>query len=193
MNVSTTSKWDLSREDIKSAAKDEKELLLEHDSDPDENMLFNQPSTSAETKVDGKMDNVRLQIQEVTEVMRENVQKVMERGERLEDLQEVSDRLSMVGNEFRAAAKKAQQRAWLQNFKTRIVLVTITVTVVVCIIVTARTMAHWRVVYTRGAIARRKCVIVQTSFAKFSRRKINRPSGTALSANECWMPAFTFH
>lgn len=78
--------------------------------------------------------SVRLQIQEVTEVMRENVQKVMERGERLEDLQEVSDRLSMVGNEFRAAAKKAQQRAWLQNFKTRIVLVTITVTVVVCII-----------------------------------------------------------
>lgn len=77
---------------------------------------------------------MRLQIQEVTEAMRENVQKVMERGERLEDLQEASDRLSMAGNEFRTAAKKAQQRAWLQNFKTRIVLVAITVTVVICII-----------------------------------------------------------
>lgn len=66
--------------------------------------------------------------------MRENVQKVIERGEKLEDLQEVSDRLTMAGNEFRAAARKAQQRAWLQNFKTRIILVTITVTVVVCII-----------------------------------------------------------
>ncbi|XP_006619731.1 vesicle-associated membrane protein 4-like isoform X1 [Apis dorsata] len=134
--MSTSNKWDLSAEDIKTAAKDEKELLLEHDSDPDENMLFNRPSTSmAETKADGKMDSVRLQIQEVTEVMRENVQKVIERGEKLEDLQEVSDRLTMAGNEFRAAARKAQQKAWLQNFKTRIILVTITVTVVVCIIV----------------------------------------------------------
>ncbi|XP_053980385.1 uncharacterized protein LOC128889345 isoform X2 [Hylaeus anthracinus] len=137
--MSAASKWNLSREDIQTAAKDEKELLLEHDSDPDENMLFNQPSTSTTetntSKTDGKMDSVRLQIHEVTEVMRDNVQKVMERGERLEDLQEASDRLSMVGGEFRAAAKRAQQRAWLQNFKTRIILVAITVTVVVCIIV----------------------------------------------------------
>lgn len=78
--------------------------------------------------------SVRLEIQKVTEVMRENVQKVMERGERLEDLQEASNRLTMAGDEFRAAAKKAQQRAWLQNFKTRIILVTITVTIVICII-----------------------------------------------------------
>ncbi|CAK9794953.1 Vesicle-associated membrane protein 4 [Anthophora quadrimaculata] len=134
--MSTTGKWDLSREDIKTAATDEKELLLEHDSDQDENMLFNRPSTSSEdTQADGKMDSVRLQIREVTEVMRENVQKVMERGERLEDLQEASERLNMTGNEFRATAKKAQQRAWLQNFRTRIILVTITVTVVICIIV----------------------------------------------------------
>ncbi|XP_076765930.1 vesicle-associated membrane protein 3 isoform X2 [Xylocopa sonorina] len=134
--MSASSKWDLSREDIKTAANDEKELLLEHDSDHDEHMLFNQPSTSAtEAKTDGKMDSVRLQIQEVTEVMRDNVQKVMERGERLEDLQEASDRLNVTGNEFRATAKKAQQRAWLQNFKTRIVLIAVTVTVVICIIV----------------------------------------------------------
>ena len=48
-------------------------------------------------------------------------------------------------------------------------------------------------VYFRGAIARGTRIIVQTSFAKLSWRKINRPSGTALSANEWWMPAFTFH
>lgn len=138
--------------------------------------VSSRPSTStAETKVDGKMDryipdtllrlgdrrlrvtnfsfvhycrvafkssiqrsllgsSVRLQIQEVTEVMRENVQKVMERGDKLEDLQEASDRLNSAGNEFRSAAKKAQQRAWFQNFRARIILVTITMTVVICII-----------------------------------------------------------
>ncbi|XP_076629607.1 vesicle-associated membrane protein 3 isoform X2 [Colletes latitarsis] len=137
--MSSASKWNLSRDDIQTAAKDEKELLLEHDSDPDENMLFNRPSTSSmetsTSKADGKMDSVRLQIQEVTDVMRDNVQKVIERGERLEDLQEASDRLNVTGGEFRAAAKRAQQRAWLQNFKTRIILIAVTVTVVVCIIV----------------------------------------------------------
>ncbi|XP_043252644.1 synaptobrevin homolog 2-like isoform X2 [Colletes gigas] len=137
--MSSSSKWNLSRDDIQTAAKDEKELLLEHDSDPDENMLFNRPSTSSmetsTSKGDGKMDSVRLQIQEVTDVMRDNVQKVIERGERLEDLQEASDRLNVAGGEFRAAAKRAQQRAWLQNFKTRIIIIAVTVTVVVCIIV----------------------------------------------------------
>ncbi|XP_076302620.1 vesicle-associated membrane protein 4 isoform X2 [Lasioglossum baleicum] len=137
--MAAASKWNLSREDIQTAAKDEREKLLEHDSDPDEDMLFNRPNTSSmessPSKADSKMDSVRLQIQEVTEVMRDNVQKVMERGERLEDLQEASDRLSMTGNEFRAAAKRAQQRAWLQNFRTRLILVAITMTVVVCIIV----------------------------------------------------------
>lgn len=74
-------------------------------------------------------------------MMRENVQKVMERGERLEDLQEASDRLNMAGSEFRSTAKKAQQRAWLQNFRTRIILVAITVTVVICIIGTVQVCA----------------------------------------------------
>ncbi|XP_066603053.1 vesicle-associated membrane protein 3-like isoform X2 [Prorops nasuta] len=124
-----------SREDVRTADQDEKEFLLEHDSDPDEDMLFNRPSTSMEEeRVDGKMDSVRLQIQEVTDVMRVNVQKVMERGEKLEDLQEASDRLIMAGNEFRDTARKAQRKAWLQNVKSRIIIITITLTVVACII-----------------------------------------------------------
>ncbi|XP_078052593.1 vesicle-associated membrane protein 3 isoform X2 [Augochlora pura] len=138
--MAAANKWNLSREDIRTADKDERETLLEHDSEPDEDMLFNQPNTSSmepsASRSDVKMDSVRLQIQEVTEVMRENVQKVMERGERLENLQDASDRLSMAGTEFRASAKKAQQRAWLQNFRARVILVSITVTVIVCIIVT---------------------------------------------------------
>jgi len=66
--------------------------------------------------------------------MRDNVQKVMDRGERLEDLQEASDRLNMAGNEFREAARKAQRRAWLQNIKSRIIIISITVTIVLFIV-----------------------------------------------------------
>ncbi|XP_011634303.1 vesicle-associated membrane protein 721-like isoform X2 [Pogonomyrmex barbatus] len=67
--------------------------------------------------------------------MRNNVQKVMDRGERLEDLQEASDRLNMAGIEFREAAKRAQRRAWLQNVKSRIIIISITVTIVLFIVV----------------------------------------------------------
>ncbi|XP_019696659.1 vesicle-associated membrane protein 8 isoform X1 [Harpegnathos saltator] len=129
-------KRSLSKEDIRTADKDEKETLLEHDSDLDEDMLFSRPSTSnGDEKIDNKMDCVRLQIQEVTDVMRDNVQKVMDRGERLEDLQEASDRLNMAGNEFRETARRAQRKAWLQNVKSRIIIVSVTVTIVLFIIV----------------------------------------------------------
>lgn len=66
--------------------------------------------------------------------MRDNVQKVMDRGDKLEDLQQTSDRLSMAGNEFREAARKAQRKAWLQNVKSRIIIISITVTIVLFIV-----------------------------------------------------------
>ncbi|XP_018053996.1 PREDICTED: synaptobrevin homolog 2-like isoform X2 [Atta colombica] len=131
----SSSKRSLSKEDIKTADKDEKESLLEHDSDLDEEMLFTRPSTSSGNEnIDNKMDTVKLQIQEVADVMRDNVQKVIDRGERLEDLQQASDRLNMAGNEFREAAKRAQRRAWLQNVKSRIIIISITVTIVLFIV-----------------------------------------------------------
>ncbi|KAL0126614.1 hypothetical protein PUN28_005167 [Cardiocondyla obscurior] len=131
----SSGKRSLSREDIKTADKDEKESLLEHDSDPDEDMLFTRPSTSnGNEHVDDKIDGVKLQIQEVADVMRDNVQKVMDRGERLEDLQQASDRLNLAGNEFREAAKRAQQRAWLQNMRSRVIIIMVTVTIVLFIV-----------------------------------------------------------
>ncbi|XP_012276512.1 vesicle-associated membrane protein 4 isoform X3 [Orussus abietinus] len=109
----------MSRDDLRNAEDVEKESLLDHDSEPDEDMLF----------------NVKIQIQEVTDAMRENVKKVMERGEKIEDLQEASDRLSLAGNEFREAARRAHRKAWMQNVKSRIIVIGITVTVVLCIVV----------------------------------------------------------
>ncbi|XP_015172881.1 PREDICTED: synaptobrevin homolog 2-like isoform X2 [Polistes dominula] len=134
--MATIGKSELSRKDIESADKDEKETLLEHDSEPDEDMIFNRPSTSnGNGRVDGKMDSVKIQIEDVTNVMRDNVKKVMERGEKLEDLQDASDRLSMTSNQFREAANKAQRKMWLQNLKSRIFIVTIILTIIFFIFV----------------------------------------------------------
>ncbi|XP_014615880.1 PREDICTED: synaptobrevin homolog 2-like isoform X3 [Polistes canadensis] len=134
--MATMGKSDLSRKDIESADKDEKQTLLEHDSEPDEDMIFNRPSTSNGIgKIDGKMDSVKIQIDDVTNVMRDNVMKVMERGDKLEDLQDASDRLSMTSNQFREAANKAQRRMWLQNLKSRIFIVSVILTIIFFIFV----------------------------------------------------------
>ncbi|XP_012276511.1 vesicle-associated membrane protein 4 isoform X2 [Orussus abietinus] len=126
----------MSRDDLRNAEDVEKESLLDHDSEPDEDMLFNRPSTSiAEVHTNSRIHSVKIQIQEVTDAMRENVKKVMERGEKIEDLQEASDRLSLAGNEFREAARRAHRKAWMQNVKSRIIVIGITVTVVLCIVV----------------------------------------------------------
>ncbi|XP_043474757.1 synaptobrevin homolog 2-like isoform X2 [Leptopilina heterotoma] len=126
----------LSHEDLRGAQDSEKEFLLEYDSDMEEEIVHvHSSSASGEVHVDGKISSVKIQIKEVTDTMRDNVQKVMERGERMEDLQAASDRLNMVGNEFRDAAKRAQRRAWMQNIKSRIIVIAITLTIILCIIV----------------------------------------------------------
>ncbi|XP_068990343.1 vesicle-associated membrane protein 4 isoform X2 [Neodiprion pinetum] len=135
-NMPPKFKRNVPRDDVAKADDVEKETLLDHDSDPDEEMLFNRPSTSTSQPYrDRKMDSVRMQIKEVTDVMRENVQKVMERGEKMEDLEVASERLTMAGNEFHDSAKKAHRRAWMQNMKMRIIVGAIILTIVMSIIV----------------------------------------------------------
>ncbi|XP_012265350.2 vesicle-associated membrane protein 4-like isoform X2 [Athalia rosae] len=131
----------VSREDLRAADDVEKETLLEHDSDPDEEMLFNRPSTSHnEPYRDDKMDSVRIQIKEVTDVMRENVQKVMERGDKMEDLEVASERLTMAGMDFHNSARKAHRRAWVQNMKARIIVGVIVLIIVLSIL---GTLIRW--------------------------------------------------
>ena len=118
--------------------------------------VYSKPRTSTETvQVHGKLDryklhfkiftesswiiyiffqSVRIQIREVTDVMRENVEKVMERGERLEDLQLASDRLNVAGTEFRNSARKARYDGWLRNLFAKFGTIGIILSIVIIII-----------------------------------------------------------
>ena len=66
--------------------------------------------------------------------MRENVEKVMERGERLEDLQLASDRLNVAGTEFRNSARKARYDGWLRNLFAKFGTIGIILSIVIIII-----------------------------------------------------------
>ncbi|KAG1687438.1 Multivesicular body subunit 12B [Nymphon striatum] len=108
--------------DFQQADNVEKESLLHGDDDDDEDFFLRGPTSSNRTvnvKHDSKLNSVRVQINEITDVMKNNIGKIMERGDKLDDLQEKSDNLTSNADEFRVASRKVQKRMWWRDFKVK--------------------------------------------------------------------------
>lgn len=68
-------------------------------------------------------------------VMQNNVSKVMERGDRLEDLQDQSDNLAGNADMFRSRARGLHKKMWWNNCKMKLALVVIILIVLLVIII----------------------------------------------------------
>uniref|UniRef100_A0A3P8UVW5 Vesicle-associated membrane protein 4 n=1 Tax=Cynoglossus semilaevis TaxID=244447 RepID=A0A3P8UVW5_CYNSE len=64
-----------------------------------------------------KIKQVQSQVDEVIDVMQENISKVIERGERLDDLQDKSESLSDNASAFSSRAKQLHRRMWWRDMK----------------------------------------------------------------------------
>uniref|UniRef100_A0A672PZE1 Vesicle associated membrane protein 4 n=1 Tax=Sinocyclocheilus grahami TaxID=75366 RepID=A0A672PZE1_SINGR len=60
---------------------------------------------------------VQSQVDEVIDVMQENISKVIERGERLDELQDKSESLSDNASAFSSRAKHLHRRMWWRDMK----------------------------------------------------------------------------
>ncbi|XP_033098974.1 vesicle-associated membrane protein 4-like [Anneissia japonica] len=111
----------------------ERENLLDYqDDDDDDDDFFLKKSplpNSAKAKTDNNIQRAQRGVDEVVDVMRDNVAKVLDRGEQLEDLQDKSDNLAMSSMAFRVSAKGLRSHFWWQECKTRLVIL-----VIVCIV-----------------------------------------------------------
>ena len=79
------------------------------------NMMFEQGATQA-----GKQDALRTarqEIDDVREIMTENIERVLERGERIETLVTKTDRLGTDAREFRVRSRGLRRRMWWKNVK----------------------------------------------------------------------------
>lgn len=96
----------LSEEDVSEAHDTEKEKLLGEEEDDD--FFLKGPSASTKTLSiqDKKLRRVQFQVDEVSNIMKGNIEKILERGERLEDLGDKSDALATHADQFRSTAKK---------------------------------------------------------------------------------------
>uniref|UniRef100_G1MYD0 V-SNARE coiled-coil homology domain-containing protein n=1 Tax=Meleagris gallopavo TaxID=9103 RepID=G1MYD0_MELGA len=91
--------------------------LLEEDSDEEEDFFLRGPSGPRFGPRNDKIRHVQNQVDEVIDVMQENITKVIERGERLDDLQDKSESLSDNATAFSNRAKQLRRQMWWRGCK----------------------------------------------------------------------------
>jgi hypothetical protein len=77
---------------------------------------------------------VNSQVQQLQDVMRENIQKAVKRGEQLERLEERTDYLDASANEFKTTSNKTKQKFYLKNLKWTILLAVVIILILAMII-----------------------------------------------------------
>lgn len=80
---------------------------------------------------------LQAQIDDTVGVMRENINKVSQRGERLDALQDKTDNLAVSAQGFRRGANRVRKQMWWKDMKMRICLVAVIIILIVVIVVPA--------------------------------------------------------
>ncbi|OQR67168.1 synaptobrevin-like, partial [Tropilaelaps mercedesae] len=80
-----------------------------------------------------KFRKVQFEVEQVQGIMRDNVEKMLERGERVVELADKGEVLIDQADSFLQASKRMQQRLWWRQYKLRVVLGVSVITVLVII------------------------------------------------------------
>ncbi|KAF3835061.1 hypothetical protein F7725_027619, partial [Dissostichus mawsoni] len=107
----------LNDDEVTGSIRSERRNLLEEDSDEEEDFFLRGPTAPRFGPQNDKFKQVQSQVDEVIDVMQENISKVIERGERLEDLQDKSESLSDNASAFSSRAKHLHRRMWWRDMK----------------------------------------------------------------------------
>uniref|UniRef100_A0A915DRL9 V-SNARE coiled-coil homology domain-containing protein n=1 Tax=Ditylenchus dipsaci TaxID=166011 RepID=A0A915DRL9_9BILA len=71
---------------------------------------------------DNKVAELRVQVDDIRSVMSDNVLKILERGERLQNLDSRADALHASSQEFQTTARRMQNKMWWDNMKWVLIL-----------------------------------------------------------------------
>ncbi|KAL9108013.1 MAG: hypothetical protein Q9227_007118 [Pyrenula ochraceoflavens] len=80
---------------------------------------------------------LQAQIDDTVGVMRENINKVSQRGERLDSLQDKTDNLAVSAQGFRRGANRVRKQMWWKDMKMRMCLIVGIIILIVIIVVPA--------------------------------------------------------
>ncbi|XP_032937094.1 vesicle-associated membrane protein 8 [Catharus ustulatus] len=86
---------------------------------------------------EGRVQALQREVQGVTSIMTQNVERILARGENLEQLHSKSQDLEATSEHFRTTSQKMARRYWWKNVKLLIILGLVGVIVLVLIILLA--------------------------------------------------------
>ncbi|KAJ8627677.1 hypothetical protein MRB53_020984 [Persea americana] len=81
-----------------------------------------------------KLAKVKAQVSEVKGVMMENIEKVLDRGEKIEVLVDKTENLRSQAQDFRTQGTKMRRKMWLQNMKIKLIVLGILVALILIIV-----------------------------------------------------------
>ncbi|URE37577.1 vesicle-associated membrane protein [Musa troglodytarum] len=81
-----------------------------------------------------KLAKVKAQVSEVKGVMMENIEKVLDRGEKIELLVDKTENLRSQAQDFRQQGTKMRRKMWLQNMKIKLIVLGIIIALILIIV-----------------------------------------------------------
>jgi len=91
------------------------------DESDSEDFFLSGPRVGARLKEDSSaFSGIQSQVREVTDIMRDNVSRMLDRGERLDELNVRSEALSDASAEFRASSVRVQRKMWWEGAKVKL-------------------------------------------------------------------------
>ncbi|XP_039591816.1 vesicle-associated membrane protein 4 isoform X1 [Polypterus senegalus] len=102
----------LNADELAGSVRSERRNLLEEDSGEEEDFFLRGPND--------KIRQVQTQVDEVIDVMQENITRVIDRGERLEELQDKSDGLCDQAAAFSSRARKLRRSMWWTDCRMKV-------------------------------------------------------------------------
>ncbi|XP_037041294.1 vesicle-associated membrane protein 2-like [Bradysia coprophila] len=98
--------------------------------EPNEDGIVGGPRTPQQIAAQKRLQQTQAQVDEVVDIMKTNVEKVLERDQKLSELDDRADALQQGASQFEQQAGKLKRKFWLQNLKMMIIMGVIFIVIV---------------------------------------------------------------
>lgn len=121
------------RTDPNETSQAERRNLLAPNSDEEDFFVSNDAAGSSQNG--SRVQRLQGQVSDVVAVMQDNIGKVLDRGDKLSDLQDKSESLSSSADSFRIRARDVRSTMWWRECKMKLALAVVLLLILAIIII----------------------------------------------------------
>nr|XP_009862116.1 vesicle-associated membrane protein 3 isoform X4 [Ciona intestinalis] len=98
--------------------------------------------TGGSSQASKKLQQTQAQVDDVVDIMRTNVDKVLERDQKLSELDDRADALQQGASQFETQAAKLKRKYWWKNCKMWAILIIVILVIIIIIVVSVVTQTQ---------------------------------------------------